>query len=66
MKTIEEVFSIKLDKKSFYIVARNYNDHKMNFESHGSECLNTDEMRKLGKFIIETADKIDKDEDFKK
>ena len=77
-KTIELTFSHNIDisdtGKSEYdmlfIIARNYNNHKMSLKGRNGEscdvCISTKYMRYLSKFLIETADIIDKDPDFKK
>lgn len=67
-KAIEETFSIELNGQNFHITARNYNAHQFTWmrgidsvDSH----LTTEEMRRLGKHLIDSANKIDEDPDFK-
>lgn len=69
-KIIEEEDNRDIDKQIYWLVARNDSKHVwFKFTRHGDKAatpLTTEGMRKLAAFLVEFADKIDADSDFKK
>jgi len=68
-KEITETISKKIDTVNFHVTARNFNRHIFSFMAGAKAidvCLDTDEMRELGEFLISAAKQIDADPDFNK
>lgn len=67
-KTIEQLFSFPF-KGSFmdelFIKARNYNSHLLSTSGSGQIPITVEQMKNLGNWLIETANKIENDKDFK-
>ena len=66
MKTISEVFTLEVSTNfKVHITARNYNSNLICFNGEPDHQVNSDDLRKIADFLIETANKIDLDNDFK-
>lgn len=67
-KQIEETYSQKIGNTHYHVTARNWNDHEFSVRYNSSALdvyHSVDGLRELAKYLIECADKIDADPDFK-
>lgn len=70
IKNIEQKFEMIFDKQvNFFITARSYNQHRFSVHFNNGEsaqgCLSTSQMKILGEFLIDTAEQIKSDPDYK-
>jgi hypothetical protein len=58
-KNITEIFTLKLHGSNYHIEARSFNEHHFSIDAEKCHPITTIEMRMLANHILETADKID-------
>jgi hypothetical protein len=66
-KRIEETFEWRVNgRETAFVNARSYNSPLLSIGNKCSLALSAQELINLGKFLIETGEKINADNDFKK